>query len=121
MQGISDSAKGLFANSKLSQTTFLGKITGGHLDFSNNTTGNDLSVAGAYLYKMGHRLSGGLNMLDPGAFTGVVNNWLTRGIAQFINIGHGLGLHENATRSSLEIIDKLLFKRVLPASFYILN
>lgn len=117
MQGISDSAKGLFANSKLSQTTFLGKITGGHLDFSNNTTGNDLSVAGTYLYKMGHRLSGGLNMLDPGAFTGVVNNWLTRGIAQFINIGHGLGLHENATRSSLEIIDKLLFKRVLPASF----
>lgn len=117
MQGISDSAKGLFANSKLSQTTFLGKITGGHLDFSNNTTGNDLSVAGAYLYKMGHRLSGGLNMLDPGAFTGVVNNWLTRGIAQFINIGHGLGLHENATRSSLEIIDKLLFKRVLLASF----
>lgn len=117
MQGISDSAKGLFANFKLSQTTFLGKITGGHLDFSNNTTGNDLSVAGAYLYKMGHRLSGGLNMLDPGAFTGVVNNWLTRGIAQFINIGHGLGLHENATRSSLEIIDKLLFKRVLPASF----
>lgn len=117
MQGISDSAKGLFANSKLSQTTFLGKITGGHLDFSNNTIGNDLSVAGAYLYKMGHRLSGGLNMLDPGAFTGVVNNWLTRGIAQFINIGHGLGLHENATRSSLEIIDKLLFKRVLPASF----
>ena len=117
MQGISDSAKGLFANSKLSQTTFLGKITGGHLDFSNNTTGNDLSVAGAYLYKMGHRLSGGLNMLDPGAFTGVVNNWLTRGIAQFINIGHGLGLHENASRSSLEIIDKLLFKRVLPASF----
>ena len=117
MQGISDSAKGLFANSKLSQTTFLGKITGGHLDFSNNTTGNDLSVAGAYLYKMGYRLSGGLNMLDPGAFTGVVNNWLTRGIAQFINIGHGLGLHENATRSSLEIIDKLLFKRVLPASF----
>lgn len=117
MQGISDSAKGLFANSKLSQTTFLGKITGGHLDFSNNMTGNDLSVAGAYLYKMGHRLSGGLNMLDPGAFTGVVNNWLTRGIAQFINIGHGLGLHENATRSSLEIIDKLLFKRVLPASF----
>ena len=117
MQGISDSAKGLFANSKLSQTTFLGKITGGHLDFSNNTTGNDLSVAEAYLYKMGHRLSGGLNMLDPGAFTGVVNNWLTRGIAQFINIGHGLGLHENATRSSLEIIDKLLFKRVLPASF----
>lgn len=117
MQGISDSAKGLFANSKLSQTTFLGKITGGHLDFSNNTTGNDLSVAGAYLYKMGHRLNGGLNMLDPGAFTGVVNNWLTRGIAQFINIGHGLGLYENATRSSLEIIDKLLFKRVLPASF----
>lgn len=117
MQGISDSAKGLFANSKLSQTTFLGKVTGGHLDFSNNTTGNDLSIAGAYLYKMGHRLSGGLNMLDPGAFTGVVNNWLTRGIAQFINIGHGLGLHENATRSSLEIIDKLLFKRVLPASF----
>lgn len=117
MQGISDSAKGLFANSKLSQTTFLGKITGGYLDFSNNTTGNDLSVAGAYLYKMGHRLSGGLNMLDPGAFTGVVNNWLTRGIAQFVNIGHGLGLHENATRSSLEIIDKLLFKRVLPASF----
>ena len=117
MQGISDSAKGLFANSKLSQTTLLGKITGGHLDFSNNTTGNDLSIAGAYLYKMGHRLSGGLNMLDPGAFTGVVNNWLTRGIAQFVNIGHGLGLHENATRSSLEIIDKLLFKRVLPASF----
>nr|DAV40646.1 MAG TPA: hypothetical protein [Caudoviricetes sp.] len=117
MQGISDSAKGLFANSKLSQTTFLGKITGGHLDFSNNTTGNDLSIAGAYLYKMGYRLSGGLNMLDPGAFTGVVNNWLTRGIAQFVNIGHGLGLHENATRSSLEIIDKLLFKRVLPASF----
>jgi hypothetical protein len=117
MQGISDSAKGLFANSKLSQTTFLGKLTGGHLDFSNNTTGNDLSIAGAYLYKMGHRLSGGLNMLDPGAFTGVVNNWLTRGIAQFINIGHGLGLHENASRSSLEIIDKLLFKRVLPASF----
>lgn len=117
MQGISDSAKGLFANSKLSQTTFLGKITDGHLDFSNNTTGNDLSIAGAYLYKMGHRLSGGLNMLDPGAFTGVVNNWLTRGIAQFVNIGHGLGLHENATRSSLEIIDKLLFKRVLPASF----
>lgn len=117
MQGISDSAKGLFANSKLSQTTWLGKVTGGHLDFSNNTTGNDLSIAGAYLYKMGHRLSGGLNMLDPGAFTGVVNNWLTRGIAQFINIGHGLGLHENATRSSLEIIDKLLFKRVLPASF----
>lgn len=117
MQGISDSAKGLFANSKLSQTTFLGKITGGHLDFSNNTTGNDLSIAGAYLYKIGHRLSGGLNMLDPGAFTGVVNNWLTRGIAQFVNIGHGLGLHENATRSSLEIIDKLLFKRVLPASF----
>ena len=117
MQGISDSAKGLFANSKLSQTTFLGKLTGGHLDFSNNTTGNDLSIAGAYLYKMGHRLSGGLNMLDPGAFTGVVNNWLTRGIAQFVNIGHGLGLHENATRSSLEIIDKLLFKRVLPASF----
>nr|DAK46434.1 MAG TPA: hypothetical protein [Bacteriophage sp.] len=117
MQGVSDSAKGLFANSKLSQTTFLGKITGGHLDFSNNTTGNDLSIAGAYLYKIGHRLSGGLNMLDPGAFTGVVNNWLTRGIAQFINIGHGLGLHENATRSSLEIIDKLLFKRVLPASF----
>lgn len=117
MQGISDSAKGLFANSKLSQTTFLGKLTGGHLDFSNSTTGNDLSIAGAYLYKMGHRLSGGLNMLDPGAFTGVVNNWLTRGIAQFINIGHGLGLHENATRSSLEIIDKLLFKRVLPASF----
>nr|DAT20721.1 MAG TPA: Thermonuclease [Caudoviricetes sp.] len=117
MQGISDSAKGLFANSKLSQTTWLGKLTGGHLDFSNNTTGNDLSIAGAYLYKIGHRLSGGLNMLDPGAFTGVVNNWLTRGIAQFINIGHGLGLHENATRSSLEIIDKLLFKRVLPASF----
>lgn len=117
MQGISDSARGLFANSKLSQTTFLGKLTGGHLDFSNNTTGNDLSIAGAYLYKIGHRLSGGLNMLDPGAFTGVVNNWLTRGIAQFINIGHGLGLHENATRSSLEIIDKLLFKRVLPASF----
>lgn len=117
MQGISDSAKGLFANSKLSQTTWLGKLTGGHLDFSNNTTGNDLSIAGAYLYKMGHRLSGGLNMLDPGAFTGVVNNWLTRGIAQFVNIGHGLGLHENATRSSLEIIDKLLFKRVLPASF----
>lgn len=117
MQGISDSAKGLFANSKLSQTTFLGKLTGGHLDFSNNTTGNDLSIAGAYLYKIGHRLSGGFNMLDPGAFIGVVNNWLIRGIAQFVNIGHGLGLHENATRSSLEIIDKLLFKRVLPASF----
>lgn len=117
MQGISDSAKGLFANSKLSQTTWLGKITGGHLDFSNNSTANDLSVAGSTLYKMVSRLSGGLNMLDPGAFTGVVNNWLTRGIAQFINIGHGLGLHENATRSSLEIIDKLLFKRVLPASF----
>ena len=117
MQGISDSAKGLFANSKLSQTTWLGKITGGHLDFSNNSTANDLSVAGSTLYKMVSRLSGGLNMLDPGALTGVVNNWLTRGIAQFINIGHGLGLHENATRSSLEIIDKLLFKRVLPASF----
>ena len=117
MQGISDSAKGLFANSKLSQTTWLGKITGGHLDFSNNSTANDLSVAGSTLYKMVSRLSGGLNMLDPGAFTGVVNNWLTRGIAQFVNIGHGLGLHENATRSSLEIIDKLLFKRVLPASF----
>lgn len=117
MQGISDSAKGLFANSKLSQTTWLGKITGGHLDFSNNSTANDLSVAGSTLYKMVSRLSGGLNMLDPGALTGVVNNWLTRGIAQFVNIGHGLGLHENATRSSLEIIDKLLFKRVLPASF----
>lgn len=117
MQGISDSAKGLFANSKLSQTTFLGKITGGHLDFSNNTTGNDLSVAGAYLYKMGHRLSGGLNMLDPGAFTGVVNNVATRAVARVLTFGHGLGLHENASRSSLEIIDKLLFKRVLPASF----
>lgn len=117
MQGISDSAKGLFANSKLSQTTFLGKLTGGHLDFSNNTTGNDLSVAGAYLYKMGHRLSGGLNMLDPGALTGVVNNVATRTVARVLTFGHGLGLHENASRSSLELIDKLLFKRVLPASF----
>jgi virion structural protein len=117
MQGISDSAKGLFANSKLSQTTFLGKITGGHLDFSNNTTGNDLSVAGAYLYKMVSRLSGGLNMLDPGALTGVVNNVATRTVARVLTFGHGLGLHENASRSSLELIDKLLFKRVLPASF----
>lgn len=117
MQGISDSAKGLFANSKLSQTTWLGKLTGGHLDFSNNTTGNDLSIAGAYLYKIGHRLSGGLNMLDPGAFTGVVNNVATRTVARVLTFGHGLGLHENASRSSLEIIDKLLFKRVLPASF----
>lgn len=117
MQGISDSAKGLFANSKLSQTTWLGKLTGGHLDFSNNTTGNDLSVLGALLYKMGNRLIEGLNLVDPGAFTGVANNWLTRGIGRVFRIGHGLGLHENATRSSLEIFDKLLFKRVLPASF----
>ena len=117
MQGISDSAKGLFANSKLSQTTWLGKVTGGHLDFSNNTTGNDLSVAGSTLYKMVSRLSGGLNMLDPGAFTGVVNNVATRAVARVLTFGHGLGLHENASRSSLEIIDKLLFKRVLPASF----
>lgn len=117
MQGISDSAKGLFANAKLSQTTFLGKITGGHLDFSNNTTGNDLSVAGAFLFKMGNRLSEGLNLVDPGAFAGVANNWLTRGIGRFFRLGHGLGLHENATRSTLEIFDKLLFKRVLPASF----
>lgn len=117
MQGISDSAKGLFANAKLSQTTFLGKITGGHLNFSNNTTGNDLSIAGAFLFKMGNRLSEGLNLVDPGAFAGVANNWLTRGIGRFFRIGHGLGLHENATRSSLEIFDKLLFKRVLPASF----
>lgn len=117
MQGISDSAKGLFANSKLSQTTFLGKITGGHLDFSNNSTANDLSVAGSTLYKMVSRLSGGLNMLDPGALTGVVNNVATRTVARVLTFGHGLGLHENASRSSLEIIDKLLFKRVLPASF----
>ena len=117
MQGISDSAKGLFANSKLSQTTWLGKVTGGHLDFSNNTTGNDLSVLGALLYKMGNRLIEGLNLVDPGAFAGVANNWLTRGIGRVFRIGHGLGLHENATRSSLEIFDKLLFKRVLPASF----
>ena len=117
MQGISDSAKGLFANSKLSQTTWLGKITGGHLDFSNNSTANDLSVAGSTLYKMVSRLSGGLNMLDPGALTGVVNNVATRTVARVLTFGHGLGLHENATRSSLEIIDKLLFKRVLPASF----
>lgn len=117
MQGISDSAKGLFANSKLSQTTWLGKVTGGHLDFSNNTTGNDLSVAGAFLFKMGNRLSEGLNLVDPGAFAGVANNWLTRGIGRFFRLGHGLGLHENATKSSLEIFDKLLFKRVLPASF----
>lgn len=117
MQGISDSAKGLFANSKLSQTTWLGKLTGGHLDFSNNTTGNDLSVMGAFLYKMGNRLIEGLNLVDPGAFAGVANNWLTRGIGRVFRIGHGLGLHENATRSSLEIFDKLLFKRVLPASF----
>ena len=117
MQGISDSAKGLFANSKLSQTTWLGKLTGGHLDFSNNTTGNDLSVLGALLYKMGNRLIEGLNLVDPGAFAGVANNWLTRGIGRVFRIGHGLGLHENATRSSLEIFDKLLFKRVLPASF----
>lgn len=117
MQGISDSAKGLFANAKLSQTTFLGKITGGHLDFSNNTTGNDLSVLGAFLFKMGNRLSEGLNLVDPGAFAGVANNWLTRGIGRFFRIGHGLGLHENAGRSTLEIFDKLLFKRVLPASF----
>lgn len=117
MQGISDSAKGLFANSKLSQTTWLGKITGGHLDFSNNSTANDLSVAGSTLYKMVSRLSGGLNMLDPGAFTGVVNNVATRTVARVLTFGHGLGLHENASRSSLEIIDKLLFKRVLPASF----
>lgn len=117
MQGISDSAKGLFANSKLSQTTWLGKLTGGHLDFSNNTTDNDLSVMGALLYKMGNRLIEGLNLVDPGAFAGVANNWLTRGIGRVFRIGHGLGLHENATRSSLEIFDKLLFKRVLPASF----
>ena len=117
MQGISDSAKGLFANSKLSQTTWLGKLTGGHLDFSNNTTGNDLSVMGALLYKMGNRLIEGLNLVDPGAFAGVANNWLTRGIGRVFRIGHGFGLHENATRSSLEILDKLLFKRVLPASF----
>lgn len=117
MQGISDSAKGLFANSKLSQTTWLGKITGGHLDFSNNSTANDLSVAGSTLYKMVSRLSGGLNMLDPGALTGVVNNVATRTIARVLTFGHGLGLHENASRSSLELIDKLLFKRVLPASF----
>lgn len=117
MQGISDSAKGLFANSKLSQTTWLGKITGGHLDFSNNSTANDLSVAGSTLYKMVSRLSDGLNMLDPGALTGVVNNVATRTVARVLTFGHGLGLHENATRSSLEIIDKLLFKRVLPASF----
>lgn len=117
MQGISDSAKGLFANSKLSQTTWLGKITSGHLDFSNNSTANDLSVAGSTLYKMVSRLSGGLNMLDPGALTGVVNNVATRTVARVLTFGHGLGLHENATRSSLEIIDKLLFKRVLPASF----
>ena len=117
MQGISDSAKGLFANSKLSQTTWLGKITGGHLDFSNNSTANDLSVAGSTLYKMVSRLSGGLNMLDPGALTGVVNNVATRTVARVLTFGHGLGLHENASRSSLEIIDKLLFKRVLPASF----
>ena len=117
MQGISDSAKGLFANSKLSQTTWLGKITGGHLDFSNNSTANDLSVAGSTLYKMVSRLSGGLNMLDPGAITGVVNNVATRTVARVLTFGHGLGLHENASRSSLELIDKLLFKRVLPASF----
>lgn len=117
MQGISDSAKGLFANSKLSQTTWLGKITGGHLDFSNNSTANDLSVAGSTLYKMVSRLSGGLNMLDPGALTGVVNNVATRTVARVLTFGHGLGLHENALRSSLELIDKLLFKRVLPASF----
>lgn len=117
MQGISDSAKGLFANSKLSQTTWLGKITGGHLDFSNNSTANDLSVAGSTLYKMVSRLSGGLNMLDPGALTGVVNNVATRTVARVLTFGHGLGLHENASRSSLELIDKLLFKRVLPASF----
>ena len=117
MQGISDSAKGLFANSKLSQTTWLGKVTGGHLDFSNNTTGNDLSVMGALLYKIGNRLIEGLNLVDPGAFAGVANNWLTRGIGRVFRIGHGLGLHENATKSSLEIFDKLLFKRVLPASF----
>lgn len=117
MQGISDSAKGLFANSKLSQTTFLGKVTGGHLDFSNNSTANDLSVAGSTLYKMVSRLSGGLNMLDPGALTGVVNNVATRTVARVLTFGHGLGLHENASRSSLELIDKLLFKRVLPASF----
>lgn len=117
MQGISDSAKGLFANSKLSQTTWLGKITGGHLDFSNNSTANDLSVAGSILYKMVSRLSGGLNMLDPGALTGVVNNVATRIVARVLTFGHGLGLHENASRSSLELIDKLLFKRVLPASF----
>ena len=117
MQGISDSAKGLFANSKLSQTTWLGKITGGHLDFSNNSTANDLSVAGSTLYKMVSRLSGGLNMLDPGALTGVVNNVAIRTVARVLTFGHGLGLHENASRSSLELIDKLLFKRVLPASF----
>lgn len=117
MQGISDSAKGLFANSKLSQTTWLGKITGGHLDFSNNSTVNDLSVAGSTLYKMVSRLSGGLNMLDPGALTGVVSNVATRTVARVLTFGHGLGLHENASRSSLELIDKLLFKRVLPASF----
>ena len=117
MQGISDSAKGLFANSKLSQTTWLGKITNGHLDFSNNSTANDLSVAGSTLYKMVSRLSGGLNMLDPGALTGVVNNVATRTVARVLTFGHGLGLHENASRSSLELIDKLLFKRVLPASF----
>lgn len=117
MQGISDSAKGLFANSKLSQTTWLGKITGGHLDFSNISTANDLSVAGSTLYKMVSRLSGGLNMLDPGALTGVVNNVATRTVARVLTFGHGLGLHENASRSSLELIDKLLFKRVLPASF----
>lgn len=117
MQGISDSAKGLFANSKLSQTTWLGKITGGHLDFSSNSTANDLSVAGSTLYKMVSRLSGGLNMLDPGALTGVVNNVATRTVARVLTFGHGLGLHENASRSSLELIDKLLFKRVLPASF----
>ena len=117
MQGISNSAKGLFANSKLSQTTWLGKITGGHLDFSNNSTANDLSVAGSTLYKMVSRLSGGLNMLDPGALTGVVNNVATRTVARVLTFGHGLGLHENASRSSLELIDKLLFKRVLPASF----
>lgn len=117
MQGISDSAKGLFANSKLSQTTWLGKITGGHLDFSNNSTANDLSVAGSTLYKIVSRLSGGLNMLDPGALTGVVNNVAIRTVARVLTFGHGLGLHENASRSSLELIDKLLFKRVLPASF----
>ncbi|PEY46264.1 hypothetical protein CN359_31125, partial [Bacillus thuringiensis] len=80
--------------------------TGGHLDFSNNSTANDLSVAGSTLYKMVSRLSGGLNMLDPGALTGVVNNVATRTVARVLTFGHGLGLHENASRSSLELIDK---------------